>query len=834
MAEKFPHRGGLRIALSLIGLATLSFVLRTHAPPPGYFSPGSGGVQPCPFPARPYDWDSVYMSSWPRNWFNDPDPWGGAGKTDELQYIMSYYEMRYNLSGMLHMYKKTGDTKFLDEYARQAPVAFTPQYFRDGTNGCGDGFLGWGMNRPSVLSPYTRFPDYLGEPMKADTWYDVRVSVRDTVIAGAKKTRIAVLFDNRPFTYTYDAGVYPAGTIALLSGWSSTRFRHVAVRDLRTGTSVYRLDSSRATFGGDWSRVRNADTARYPEDTGRWSVDTKTGDIVCDATKDTPGPFYYPYDPAAPENHGRPPNGTGGGKYAALVLTKAGATALSDYEVSFGMLVHHRNHSLAESGVAVRWHADPGKSLFEGERTRISSRNPYFRHFAKFMTLRFRPDLVEAMVFDDPDVHWTLGALHWEGIPDTYGPRQRFNAGIKKYTERAEYDTRICWTLLDFVETVYRERLEHYYPAADDLLAKIQDNIIAKYYSREFLDGRPGELLRGGSHTVEYGGWKRSSLGIQITNLSYGRLYLLLHRISRDAPERWRRITDAAPRNVLPPADSLAVYYKRMATEIGRAFIAGKWNVGDHYEWPWLRDFYGEYDGGSPDLLHQAETILFLVDSHAEGILTAPELDSLGRTFTEKIWNGKSGGDAAIASSVDGSVGGPVYGSSTWNWDYWISLSAVDFRVWETLNDWTTKYHCAMEEEFRKFPHDYFYHIQQALLVYYVKYGVPRDFSISAAGEGGRNVTFAWKNPSDYPAGPGRPDGTGLRFFNIYRRAAGTPWPATPVAQLPVSAHTYTDSPPDSSTTYEYIVRSQDWTKRFKNESDDSKIVKIRNGKIVP
>ncbi|HLB01096.1 MAG TPA: hypothetical protein VJO14_06890, partial [Bacteroidota bacterium] len=326
---------------------------------------------------------------------------------------------------------------------------------------------------------------------------------------------------------------------------------------------------------------------------------------------------------------------------------------------------------------------------------------------------------------------------------------------------------------------------------------------------------------------------KRSGLGIQITNLSYGRLYLLLYRVSRDSPERWRRITNSAHGSVLPPADSLAAYYKRMATETGRAFIAGKWNVGDHYEWPWLRDFYGEYDGGSPDLLHQAETILFLVDCHNEGILSTPELDSLGRTFTKKIWNGKSGSDVAIASAVDGSSAGPVYASSIWNWDYWISLGAVDFSVWEALNDWTTKFHCAMEEKFRQWPHDYFYHIQQALLVYYVKYGVPRDFRVSSISGEGRNVDLAWNNPSDYPPGPGRPDGTGLRFFNVYRRIAGSPWPAQPAAQVPTSVHSFTDTVPDTSITYEYIVRGQDWTSRFRNETDDSRIVSVRGGRIV-
>ncbi|HLB00289.1 MAG TPA: hypothetical protein VJO14_02790, partial [Bacteroidota bacterium] len=270
-----------RTILPFLGLATLSFTLRTHTPVAEYFTPESDEIAPCPFPARPHDWDSVYMSAWPQNWFTGADPWKGAGKTNELQYIMSYYEMRYNLSGMLHMFKKTGDTKFLEEYVGQANIAFTPTYFKDGTNGCDDGFLGWGMERPSVLSPVTRFPDYLGVRLQADTWYDIRVSVRDTVISGAKKTRIGVLFDGRTFDYTYDAGIYPAGTVALLSGWSSTRFRHLAVRDLLTGRYYYQLDSSRATFRSDWSRVRNADTAGYPEDTGRWRVDPNSGDVVC-------------------------------------------------------------------------------------------------------------------------------------------------------------------------------------------------------------------------------------------------------------------------------------------------------------------------------------------------------------------------------------------------------------------------------------------------------------------------------------------------------------------------------------------------------------------------
>src|SRR5207249_3868135 len=107
----------------------------------------------------------------------------------------------------------------------------------------------------------------------------------------------------------------------------------------------------------------NSDVANYPNDTGDWLLDSMSHELSSDATSNTPGPFYYPFDPNAPQNHGKLPNGTANGKYSALVLVRSGATSLLNYEIEFDLLIEKRNHLLADAGAAVRWHSDPGTSL---------------------------------------------------------------------------------------------------------------------------------------------------------------------------------------------------------------------------------------------------------------------------------------------------------------------------------------------------------------------------------------------------------------------------------------------------------------------------------------
>jgi hypothetical protein len=158
----------------------------------------SGEPAEAEWPQNPLDWYHVYMVGYrpptdppyPRNFFTntppiDPNVVGG-------QFELAYEHGRYNLSSILFMYNATKDVAYLEEFASQATQTFSSTWFRDGDNGCEDGFLGWGMR---LLSG----PVYLGETVDQNTWHHMKVRVQDTIIQGMMRTRMRTWFNGRFF-----------------------------------------------------------------------------------------------------------------------------------------------------------------------------------------------------------------------------------------------------------------------------------------------------------------------------------------------------------------------------------------------------------------------------------------------------------------------------------------------------------------------------------------------------------------------------------------------------------------------------------------------------------
>lgn len=749
-------------------------------------------------PAQPLDWYNVYMHvapAYPRNYFTTPSP---PIDMNELQYTMAYEHGRYNLSSILFMYKATKNASFLQEFADQAATTFSSTYFQDGDNGANDGFLGWGMRRKSN-------PIYLREPFTQNSWHHIKIRVQDTTIQGTLRTRIQTTFNNQFFegwltnTYGFD------GTIALLSGWSKSAYKNVIVRDLSSGQTYYDLNSSLGTFATDWNPMVSF-VAGEESYTAPWVLDVPSGEIRCDATENTPGPFYYPWVPNPPNNP-MPPNGTGTGKYAALVLMKSGSLSLRDYEIEFDLKVEKRNHQLAESGVNVRYHCPDPLYLTHGRGAditdpdplwRVHGRNTQFagRYNADWISVRIRPDIlgykVSAFTMGSNSFHnkWSVGAGHAFLHDDRFTMSQG-----NLYAETAEYDTKICAPILRFVETVYEEQLEQFYSTADLFLTSIQNNVFAKWYVNRLHDTE--SWIYGGGSPIDYGGWKRSGLTWQQASFGHARIYSTLAKIVQKNYTRWADATSANPCPYLPQPSELAGHIQTTFYEMAQVWKEGLWIENDLYQWSWLRDFGGEFQPlGRPDNLHTAETVHFALDCYDQGLYSEEDMQKIARAFTQRAWNGQSGQAVHLYVSINGGESGWPSGEfydAMYNPDYFAPLSTINFKLWEIINDWWTR--AEGEGPVNTANPRYYknYRLIPSLLLYYVKYGTPKNFRVNSISGGGTYVALAWSNPSDYPVSAERPNGTGLRYFNIYKREYGQPWPATPYAQMSTAAHSFTD-----------------------------------------
>ncbi len=308
------------------------------------------------------DWFQRYTSGEP---IRQDDVNNIAPDNPTLQYNwIGYNYGRYMMLGWLQMYEVTRDQVYLNRFTELADRMFIQStYFRDvglcaqsavndpnGANGHQDGYLGWG-NRERL---YTK--KALSIPVTQHTQYHCRMRIEDVTVNGLVRHQIRFWVNGTleyeeeydPFRTTdfSPIGVFSNGTIALLSGWSETRFWNVVVRQ-NTGsgwTTFYNLNNSLQTFPTDWQRVA---VSGQPSYTAEWSLNDNH-EIYCNAADDSP-PGY----PTGSDFLGR-------GKYAALVLVRSGSTNLLNTEIEFDMMIDKRNWTLAESGVSLRYSVPSG------------------------------------------------------------------------------------------------------------------------------------------------------------------------------------------------------------------------------------------------------------------------------------------------------------------------------------------------------------------------------------------------------------------------------------------------------------------------------------------
>jgi parallel beta-helix repeat protein len=635
--------------------------------------------------------------------------------------------------------------------------------------------------------------------------------------------------------------LYQAGTVALLSGWAKTSFRNIVVKDL-SGNILYDLVSSWETFNDDWKSIQNEDPVIYPYDAADWLFDAETMIISCDATTNTPGPFYYPYAAGDPDNFGLPPSGAANGKYAVLVLKVPNSLDWRNYIVEGQIKLQKRNGGLSEQGVGVRYNTTDPNNLLKGKRyhkalvnnrpdppptsrpdngAETGLRNYHFRDYSTYLLSLFYPDGIRAAHQD-----WYDGFPGW----NAQGGYRDFQDN-NKYFELILYENSACQGVLEFIYTVYQDDIISLKPDANNFLVLVQNNHVAKWYSRMNFDPA-NDFILGGRSNLNFDGDKNAAAtmgDLARTNLLYSGLY----KIARDFSSQWSSVTTANPSQYLPNTDTLYQYYHDQTYNTARYLISRMWSypTEDYYQWYYPANGWGEFANYGCDLNHAGLVIWFLLESYHHGFVTQGEIEKLSRTFTTRIWNQSSTEDGIdLSVDIHGYLNASEYtNNTTQNADFFILLSEIDFKVWEIFDSWLQKMWGAYKCVSAWATTHRYSSLHPALMLSSVKFGKPRNLTTRSISQ--NSVTLNWSHPSSWPGG------TRLKYYNIYRREYGQTWPSTPTAQVLTSALSFTDNGLDPTKIYQYNVRSQDrtseWTPGYRNESDASNILSIHQGEVV-
>lgn len=802
----------------------------------------------------PQDWYLQY-----RTWITSlpldnppPDP-------NNQQGFMAYDVGRYAVPASVYMYRTSQEISFLEDARDQINKMFSPTYFTDGSNGATDGFLGWKFARGDGIS-------YVPGGIPRNTWLHAKIQVTDL---NSLQSQVSMTYNGTTFTEvtnnvnpnTHIPFAYPSGTIALLSGWAKTSFRNIVIRN-QAGAVIYDLNRHGGTFASDWERIYDP---TFPNDTGYWTIQRTREDeaddpveiepevgspseappmsgsyvISSDATTNTPGPFYYPFDGNSYYNFGRPASGAATGKYSGLVFKRLGLQE-RNYEIEFDIRLEKRNWAGSEQGVAVRQHEVNG-SVSRGERIMppnppapenfppAGARNPYFRPNGRHIGNLFFPNGIrqvhdENYGFFNGGPTWAAGGGWTDFVPNP------------KYQERAEYDGGATQGVIQFIEAVYGDRREAFYPDADAFLIKLQNNIIAKWYQKENLS--TPDWVYGGITNLDYGGTYKWA-----TDFRFELQFLGFYKLVRDYPERWRSLTLANPSPALPNPDLLAQFYEDHVRSAVRSFLDSTWKHPgtNYYQWwgaGFNRGYWGEFSLWGSDLQHNSYTIYFMSEALKYGLITPDEFAPLARMFTQKIWNGRTSPteinmgngqpnphyrDYAVDIHGLGDARINIGYNTTHLADYYPLLAESDFSVYEIFNTWLQYF--AWNQYLTYWSGTgYFYGIHPAMMLYAVKFGRPRNLGVESVPQGNR---LFWNHPSDWPGG------TTLQYYNIYRRELNQPWPQDPLATVPTSETEYVDDQAAPDQVYLYQVRSQDNTAQFRNESDPSNVIAVKNGALT-
>lgn len=844
------------------------------------------------------DWHPVWISSEQKNTDNFITPkerWRISPTYPDIAQRFSYDQSSYIIPAYLLAAQVAGissqdKTRYHTMAGAYLGYMFNPAlYYVDvpaniasDPNGLQDGYRGW-ANR---TSPGTSFTSnrVIGESIDQNVWYDIRIQVTDSTDENNPPIRVGTRVEvwvsrtgAQPPTEPVYSEMYnprasprelinnvdatnerfPFGTIALLSGWSDTRFKDIVVTDIRVRNqpvTVYRSSDRLLTFLSDWAPVVDTMVAAADNITAdylhsNWTVDTQSGEIRCNAASTAP--------------LGVPVTSRFFGKYAAVLLDTTNSAIsqlqMQEVNITFKMLIERRNIATAESGMAVRWVHPTGGSVTGGagrmsitptELASLTGNVPddlpsftggtpstpydvpynYFQPFTAHIAIKLRPaDCLQVVQYrrfryeDDYGIYWLWP--YWYAPWDEEGKSTLNESGYA--ADGFSYDGQIIGAAGLF---------EHFYPGSGlPYIAQAEntDGVVPKW--RSVIDRGSATWNYGGGHvgnSHNLGDWDKALLWTG----TLGRFGQMCARLSRD------------------PASIHHGFYEDMYQKISRKLLTKLfWTdaTTDSYQWANLTDYIGEMYNArnnpdrSSDIQHEATTVTFLREAHTDSTVTGvthDDMRKLTRAFTTKIWNQ----DAFAGSDLAYNMNGTKLDAKPGLFD-WPLLSKYDFMVWEITDGYCNR----SGSHWNRYKESSYGRLAAEML-YTVRHGIPRDLGVdtirACSGGDEQDYILRWRPPSDYPIGfqaspaaPRKP-GTRLQSYNIYKKLPSeTAWRQTPIQVFPRNVVSATglswqesypypwwrDNAAQPGSTWQYMIRTQDWSTGIVNESDPSDVITI-------
>lgn len=831
-------------------------------------------------PQPPRNWKAEYDAGAGISPFDDPNQYIGSATAVQQ---MAYNVSRYRLGSLNYMFKKSGDRSYLQRGLREVTEMFGPDFFKDchnatNCNGFDDGLKSWSWQVGTA-------PHFHGIARKA--WTPFRITVKDVQEGSYCKTRfdIEIVDPAKPYRYTEESRIAvtceSGGTIALYSSWAKTGYRKLKILPVVPtvpAVPIYDLESRLPEFSSDWVRMTNEDP-RFVNDTGTWTLN-ESGEIHSDATLNDGEGFYYPYPSGSVDNHGIASQGAASGKVSVLVLDPQALfpglpqaeaqDKLRNYVVEGEIFLDKRNWAWAENAVGVRVNSDSPTQLFQGHRVKdalpganayahpternrwggydAGSRNVHFEPYPRAFKTSFGTVSMisyrEGTFLGGPNQ--SRGNLSTVNLESEYLPYEGGSAQGSLEWARLVYEAVLKNGSADTIEN---QRL---LDAADHAVIQFQTQILPKFYlgeqryDPEFALGENAGQNYDGEAKRLYGDYNRGPL-----------LHLQLYKISKQFPERWRALTQANPWRIrgelvdTPSPEKLQEYFQRIVMNNVNNILYMSWihpGTGGAAQWFNHRhSFWGEFTTWGSDLQHNGLNFYLLTEAVDLGLLAPEKLEPFAKTFTNVIWNGKTqiwdglwsslglpaghnllNDPMANTSLIDLSVDIHGSGSATLGQnlnsaqmcDYWALLARSDFKVYEILNTWMQG---AWEGYKNWHSNASFFRIQPALLYYMVKFGTPKHFTASAAGNAGTpGIQLQWNHPSDWPGG------TTLKNYRIHRLtiSAAVEKQEEVVISVPTSVTSYRDLNVIPGASYEYRITAQDHSTGV-NESDPTPAVRV-------
>ncbi len=714
-------------------------------------------------------------------------------------------------------------------------------------NGYIDGFRGWGNIR---WFSFFSLPPEDSITQGKSFRYIIRIDTTDDI---RFRARVWIRPDSNTINTDttlpiYDVTCLPwraitghdslqVGTIALLSGWSKTHFKQLKIFRINpSGNKTLLYDAANraadSLLHSDWSFVGDTN---YTAGWNQWKIEPN-GDIWCDAASSSPLSY------------------SGGihkfvGKYSALVFDpdsirynpdtmRISLSDLRSVQIECVIQIDRRNIANAESGIALRWinpmnptaagnlEGEISNSPFAGG-SELFQFNPqdttfvsYFKPSSVYLAFKLRPhnclEAIEHIRLDE------YGTKNWWIGPYDVNPDVALNS--TNIADGGYYDEDITADAIIAANIAYYKQFatgSQWQGQAASAVTTVEENIIKKWKA----------LLNRDTQTWVYGGGGKPLGTRSLGGLDRGLIWVQdLAKIGL--------MGLSLKKNGNTSQDYQNFYTYLYTTSLRLILEEYVHRVAGHYLWWENTDYIAEMNPhvGQNDLGHMGPVIYYLHEAWKDSAVTGINkltMDTLARTFTESIWNGRTGNNCVLYKQMDG-VGDTLYqASGSVLFTDWQLLSCADFRVWESSYDYINRYwYNYYQQGFGRTPAD---------MLYAVRYGKPRNLKLISMHDCSQNgYLLRWDPPSDYPIGRKERPGTRLRYYNVYKRSSsngGSTWNAWHrAAQIPIHSDTatvhgiqddydypfWTDTKADAESLYAYVVRTQDWSSAITNESFDS------------